>query len=65
MKAIIFIFTYSSFTQTFIERYETRTSLGRTAIEDNFCGAMTFLASDMLVYVAGQNLSIDSGWGIW
>ena len=51
--------------QKFVERYEARTPMKRMAIEDDFRGVISFLASDMSSYVTGQNIAVDGGWGIW
>jgi NAD(P)-dependent dehydrogenase (short-subunit alcohol dehydrogenase family) len=49
----------------FVSRYEDRTPLRRMATEDDFRGAIAYLASDMSAYVTGQVLRVDGGWGVW
>ena len=49
----------------FVERYEQRTPLKRMATEDDFRGAIAFLASDASRYVTGHDLAVDGGWSIW
>ena len=50
---------------SFVEHYEVRTPLVRMATEDDFRGAIAYLASDMSAYVTGQNLRVDGGWSCW
>lgn len=49
----------------FVERYETRTPLKRMATEEDFKGIIAYLASDMSLYVTGQNIIVDGGWTSW
>jgi NAD(P)-dependent dehydrogenase (short-subunit alcohol dehydrogenase family) len=50
--------------EEFIRRYSSKTPLGRMANEDDFRGAISYLASDLSNYVTGQVLSVDGGYGL-
>jgi NAD(P)-dependent dehydrogenase (short-subunit alcohol dehydrogenase family) len=49
----------------FVERYIAKTPLARMATEDDFRGAVAYLATGLSRYVTGQNLKVDGGWGTW
>lgn len=49
----------------FVERYESKTPLGRMATEEDFKGIIAYLASDLSAYVTGQNIIVDGGWTTW
>ena len=51
--------------QQFVQRYKARTPLGRMGREEDFKGAIAFLATDMSDWVTGQNIMVDGGWGVW
>jgi NAD(P)-dependent dehydrogenase (short-subunit alcohol dehydrogenase family) len=48
--------------ESFIARYEKKVLLERMATEEDFIGALAYLASDSSAYMTGQNLLIDGGW---
>ena len=51
--------------EIFVGRYKSKTPLARKATEEDVYGAIAYLASDLSLYVTGQNLAVDGWRGIW
>ncbi len=51
--------------QVFVDRYETRTPLGRMATEADLVGTVNWLVGDSAAYVTGQAIAVDGGWTAW
>jgi len=49
----------------FQDNYRNRVPLGRMATEEDMKGAAAYLASDLSLYVTGQNIIVDGGWSAW
>ena len=51
--------------EEFVDRYSSKTPLGRMGTEEDIKGAIMYLATDLSNWVTGQNVLIDGGWGTW
>jgi NAD(P)-dependent dehydrogenase (short-subunit alcohol dehydrogenase family) len=51
--------------EAFHRRFVARTPLRRMSAEEDLKGAAAYLASDLSLYVTGQNLVVDGGFTVW
>ena len=50
---------------SFKKRYAALCPMGRMMTDGETVGSVDFLLSEKAVYITGQNIVVDGGWGIW